>query len=88
MSDRMYMNITFPSYVLRAQDTVADLLESNLNDPNGFVAVSFTAEDNFGIGRRIQCSIPNKQAVEVQAQDLGGTDTCDFELVYRIESYL
>ncbi|MGH9977166.1 MAG: hypothetical protein ACRD8Z_15220, partial [Nitrososphaeraceae archaeon] len=42
ISERLSMNITFPSYVLRAQNTIADMLQSNLNDPNGFFAATFT----------------------------------------------
>ncbi|MGH9975283.1 MAG: hypothetical protein ACRD8Z_05535 [Nitrososphaeraceae archaeon] len=85
ISDRLNMNITFPSYVLRAQNTIADLLQSNLNDPNGFVAASFTAEDNYGVGRHIQCSLPNKQAIDVQVHNLDDINTCDFEIIYTIE---
>lgn len=85
ISDRLNMNITFPSYVLRAQNTIADLLQSNLNDPNGLVATSFTEEDDYGVGRHIQCSVPNKQAIDVQIQNLDDINTCDFEIIYTIE---
>ncbi len=85
ISNRLNMNITFPSYVLRAQNTVADLLQSNLNDANGFVAANFTEGDSFGVGRHIQCSVPNKQAIDVEIQNLDNINTCDFELIYTIE---
>ncbi|MGH9951041.1 MAG: hypothetical protein ACRD5J_05390 [Nitrososphaeraceae archaeon] len=82
------MNITFPSYVLSAQNTIADMLQSNSNDPNGFVAATFIENDNFGVGRYIQCSVPNKQAIDVQVQNLDDINTYDFEIIYTIEELI
>ena len=76
------MDTPFPIYVALVQAAVDPFVTFDANDPNGYVAVQYGQNDNFGEGYHVVCSERN-----VVATDPSGPfeSACDYTIQFNIE---